>query len=77
MPSKDANHATTSDSTPARESRAMMTHTVSSVSCSPPVDVVRIADRTHMGIWHKLGEAGDPTSERIIAFVSSEAARLK
>jgi hypothetical protein len=44
---------------------------------SPPVDVVQIADRTHMSIWHKLGEEGDPTSERVIAFVRSEAARSK
>jgi len=44
---------------------------------SPPVDVVEIADRTHMGIWHRLGEDGDPTSERVIAFVRVEAGRRK
>ena len=44
---------------------------------SPPADVVQIADRTHMGIWRQLGEDGDPTSERVIAFVRSEAARPK
>ena len=38
---------------------------------SAPVDVVKIDDRTHMSIWHKLGEPGDPTSERVIAFVRS------
>jgi acetyl esterase/lipase len=42
---------------------------------SPPVDVVRIADRSHMSIWQKLGEEGDPTAERVIAFVKSIAAR--
>jgi len=36
---------------------------------SAPVDVVEIPDRTHMGIWHQLGEDGDPASERVIAFV--------
>ena len=44
---------------------------------SAPVDVVRIADRTHMSIWHKLGEPGDPTSERVIAFVGSATVRSK
>ena len=37
---------------------------------SPPIDLVEIPDRTHMGIWHQLGEAGDPASERVIAFVT-------
>lgn len=41
------------------------------------VDLVQIADRTHMGIWHRMGEAGDPTSERVIAFVRSAAAPPK
>jgi acetyl esterase/lipase len=40
---------------------------------SAPIEVVQIADRTHMGIWHKLGEDGDPASERVIAFVRSES----
>jgi len=48
-----------------------------SAAGSPPVDVVEIADRTHMGIWHRLGEDGDPTSERVIAFVRVEAGRRK
>jgi acetyl esterase/lipase len=42
---------------------------------SAPVDVVRIADRSHMSIWQKLGQEGDPTAERVIAFVRSIAAR--
>jgi acetyl esterase/lipase len=42
---------------------------------SPPVDIVQIADRTHMGIWHRLGEEGDPTSERVIAFVRAVSSR--
>jgi hypothetical protein len=37
---------------------------------SPPIDLVEIPDRTHMGIWHQLGAAGDPASERVIAFVT-------
>jgi acetyl esterase/lipase len=44
---------------------------------SAPVDVVQIAERTHMSIWHKLGEPGDPASERVIAFVRAESARGK
>jgi acetyl esterase/lipase len=44
---------------------------------SVPVDLVRISDRTHMSIWHKLGEDGDQTSERVIAFVRSERARSR
>ena len=44
---------------------------------SAPADLVQIADRTHMGIWRRLGEDGDPASERVIAFVRSEAARSK
>ena len=44
---------------------------------SPPVDLVEIADRTHMSIWHKLAEDGDPASERVIAFVRAESARSK
>jgi acetyl esterase/lipase len=38
---------------------------------SPPVDVVQIAERTHMSIWRRMGNADDPTSERVIAFVRS------
>jgi acetyl esterase/lipase len=38
---------------------------------SPPVDLVQIADRTHMGIWREMGKDGDPTSARVIAFVTS------
>ena len=38
---------------------------------SPPVDLVQIADRTHMGIWREMGKDGDPTSDRVIAFVIS------
>jgi hypothetical protein len=26
-----------------------------------------------MGIWHKLGEDGDPASERVIAFVNAHS----
>ena len=44
---------------------------------SAPVDIVRIADRTHMSIWRKMGDDADPTSERVIAFVKAEAARSK
>ena len=44
---------------------------------SPPVDLVQIADRTHMSIWRKMGEDADPTSERVIAFVRAEAERSK
>lgn len=44
---------------------------------SPPVDVVEIAGRSHMSIWRKLGEAGDPASERVIAFVTSATVRAK
>jgi acetyl esterase/lipase len=44
---------------------------------SAPVDVVQIADRSHMSIWRKLGEAGDPAAERVIAFVTSVAIRAQ
>jgi acetyl esterase/lipase len=44
---------------------------------SAAVDVVMIPDRTHMGIWHRLGEAGDPASERVIAFVAAETGKSK
>jgi acetyl esterase/lipase len=47
------------------------------VAGSAPVDIVRIADRTHMSIWHKLGEPNDPASERVIAFVTAESAQSK
>lgn len=40
---------------------------------APPAGVVQIADRTHMSIWHRLGEPGDPASDRVIAFVTSAA----
>jgi acetyl esterase/lipase len=36
---------------------------------SPAADVVEIPDRTHSSIARRLSEAGDPTAERIIAFV--------
>jgi acetyl esterase/lipase len=38
---------------------------------SPPVDVVEIARRSHMSIWEKLTDPGDPTAERIITFVTA------
>src|SRR5688572_24306469 len=44
---------------------------------SPPVDLVQIADRTHMGIWRAMAADGDPTSDRVIEFVKAEAARAK
>jgi acetyl esterase/lipase len=40
-------------------------------AASPPVGLVQIPDRSHMSIWQKLSEEGDPTSERIITFVNS------
>lgn len=59
-----------------RQQNVDMAHAMKAAG-SAPVDVVQIANRTHMSIWRKLGEAEDPTSERIIAFVKSEAARRK
>jgi acetyl esterase/lipase len=44
---------------------------------STPIEIVQIADRTHMGIWHRLGEDGDPASERVIDFVRSDGGRSK
>src|SRR5262249_57442367 len=35
------------------------------------VDVVRIANRSHMSIWRKMSEDADPASERVIGFVRS------
>jgi acetyl esterase/lipase len=35
------------------------------------VEVVQIAGRSHISIWEKLAQEGDPTSERIIAFVKA------
>jgi acetyl esterase/lipase len=40
-------------------------------AASPPADLVQIPDRSHMSIWEKLPQEGDPTAERIIAFVKS------
>jgi acetyl esterase/lipase len=40
-------------------------------AASPPVDLVQIPGRSHMSIWEKLPQEGDPTAERIIAFVKS------
>jgi acetyl esterase/lipase len=34
-----------------------------------PVDVVEVPDRSHVSIWERLSQPGDPVSERIIAFV--------
>lgn len=39
---------------------------------SPPSALVQIPKRSHMSIWEKLSEEGDPTSERIITFVKSD-----
>jgi acetyl esterase/lipase len=47
------------------------------VAGSAPVDLVEIADRTHMGIWRAMPADNDPTSERVIAFVKAEAARAR
>ena len=44
---------------------------------SAPVDVVQIASRTHMSILRKMADAADPTTERVIAFVKTAAARSK
>lgn len=44
---------------------------------SPLVDLVEIPNRTHMSIWRKIGEDGDPTADRVIAFVKSESTRSK
>jgi acetyl esterase/lipase len=42
---------------------------------NPRVDLVEIPNRTHMSIWQKLGEDGDPTAERAIAFIRATAAQ--
>jgi acetyl esterase/lipase len=33
------------------------------------VDLVQVPNRTHMSIWEKLGQDGDPASDRAIAFI--------
>ena len=38
----------------------------------PPLGCVDIPGRTHMTIWQKLRQEGDPAAERIIAFVKAD-----
>ena len=39
------------------------------------VDLVQIPNRTHMSIWEKIGQDGDPTAERVIAFIRTTVAQ--